>query len=168
MDIIVSAVYLPQYYLHILTTNFTRCVACWVLWKFQNLNVCNFFKFSPLTLSCVHVTWMWKVDSSSVLLLQQLLIFHEDTSRWFNKHMFRPTLQILFLTIFSIDRGSDIKDNVDPIFAVTLNGWKFGMLMCSDHLEKLLDFDILLLIFLIFSTFWLSETGQICDFRAFS
>ena len=51
--------------------------------------------------------WMWKVDSSSVLLLQQLLIFHDDTSRWFNKHAFRPKVQICIL---------GIKDKVDSFF----------------------------------------------------
>ena len=44
--------------------------------------------------------WMWKVDSSCVLLLQQVLIFHDDTSRWFDKHTFRPKLQICIFGIF--------------------------------------------------------------------
>ena len=42
----------------------------------------NFFKFASLTLSCVHVMWMLYVDSSSVFL-RELLISHDDTSRWF-------------------------------------------------------------------------------------
>ena len=68
-------------YLYILSTNFRRCVACWVLWKILKFELfCNFFKFAPLTFSCVHVMWMLKVDSSTKILLQQLLIFHEDTS----------------------------------------------------------------------------------------
>ena len=55
-----------------------------------------------------------------------------------------------------------------PFFAVTSNGWKFDMLIYPDHLGNWLDFDHRLLIFLILVAFWLSETGQICDFRAFS
>ena len=39
--------------------------------------------------------------------------------------------------------------------------------MYSDHLENWLDFGHRLLIFFILAMFWLSETGQICDFRAF-
>ena len=41
------------------------------------------------------------------------------------------------------------------------NGLKFGMLMFSDHLQLRLDFGHGLLIFLIWTTFWLNETGQI-------
>ena len=32
--------------------------------------------------------WIFKVDSSSKFLLQQLLIFHDDTSRWFKLKLF--------------------------------------------------------------------------------
>ena len=40
--------------------------------------------------------------------------------------------------------------------------------MYPDHLENWLDFGHRLLIFLILAAFWLCETGQICNFRAFS
>ena len=40
--------------------------------------------------------------------------------------------------------------------------------MYPGHLENWLDFGHRLLIFLILAAFWLSETGQICDFWAFS
>ena len=72
--------------------------------KFQKLNFGDFFIFAPFTLSCVHVTWMLKVDSSSVTLWQQFLIFHVDTSRWFNKHTFRvwSQLQSCIFGIFSM------------------------------------------------------------------
>ena len=70
--------------------------------KLKNLNFVNFFKFAPFTLSCVHVMWISKVDSLSEFLLQQLLIFYDDTSRWFNKHTLRvwPKLQFCSLGIF--------------------------------------------------------------------
>ena len=38
----------------------------------------------------------------------------------------------------------------------------------TDHLQKWLVYGSGLLIFLISAAFWLSETGQICGFRAFS
>ena len=41
------------------------------------------------------------------------------------------------------------------------------MLMYSDHLQNRLDFGHGMLIFLILAPFWLSETGQIWDFRDF-
>ena len=44
----------------------------------------------------------------------------------------------------------------------------FNILMSPEHLENWLDFGHRLLIFLILEAFWLGETGQICDFRAFS
>ena len=46
--------------------------------------------------------WMLKVDSSSEFLLQQLLIFRNDTSRWFIKHTFRvwSKLQFCIFVIF--------------------------------------------------------------------
>ena len=49
-----------------------------------------------------------------------------------------------------------------------MNDRKFYMLMHPDHLENWLDFGHCLLIFLILTAFWLIETGQICDFWAFS
>ena len=102
-----------------------------------------------------------------MLLLQQLLIFHDDASRWFNKHV-PAKIANLYFGIFLIVLCSDIKDKVNPFFAVTLNGWKLDMLIYPDHLENWLDFDHRLLIFFILAAFWLSETGQISDFRAFS
>ena len=104
MDRTVSAVYLPQYYSHILSPNVRRCVALWVCEKFQNLNFGNFFKFAPFTLSYVHVVWMIKVDSSSMLLLKQILIFRGETSSWFDKRKFRvrPKLQLRIFGIFLI------------------------------------------------------------------
>ena len=47
----------------------------------QNLNFGNFLKFAPFTMSCVHVMWMLNVVSLSESILQQLLIFYDDTSR---------------------------------------------------------------------------------------
>ena len=48
------------------------------------------------------------------------------------------------------------------------NGLKFDMLMSLDHLQNWLVYSHGLLIFLILALFWLSETGQIWGFRAFS
>ena len=47
------------------------------------------------------------------------------------------------------------------------NGPKFYMLMYLDHLQNWLVCGHGLLIFVILALFWLSETGQICGFRAF-
>ena len=48
------------------------------------------------------------------------------------------------------------------------NGLKFYMLMYLDHLQNWLVYGHNLFIFLILALFWLSETGQIWGFRAFS
>ena len=48
------------------------------------------------------------------------------------------------------------------------NDLKFGMLIYPDHLQEWWDYGHGLLIFLILTTFWLSETGQICGFLEFS
>ena len=40
--------------------------------------------------------WVLKVDSSSEFLLQQLLIFRNDTSKWFIKHTFRVWSKLQF------------------------------------------------------------------------
>ena len=40
--------------------------------------------------------------------------------------------------------------------------------MYSDHFQKGFDFGHGLLIFLILAPIWLSETGQMCSFQAFS
>ena len=48
------------------------------------------------------------------------------------------------------------------------NGLKFCMLMYLDHLQKWWDYGHGLLIFKILALFWLSETGQIWGFRAFT
>ena len=48
------------------------------------------------------------------------------------------------------------------------NGLKFCMLMYLDHLQNWLDYGYSLLIFAILALFWLSETGQIWCFQAFS
>ena len=55
-------------YLHMLSANFRRCVACWVFF-IQNFIFGNFSIFTPLALSCVHVNGMSKVHSSPELLL---------------------------------------------------------------------------------------------------
>ena len=47
------------------------------------------------------------------------------------------------------------------------NSLTFCMLMYPDHLQNWLDFGHGLLIFLFLASLWLSETGQICGFRAF-
>ena len=48
------------------------------------------------------------------------------------------------------------------------NGLKFYMLMYLDHLQESLVYGHSLFIFLILALFWLSETGQIWGFRAFT
>ena len=48
------------------------------------------------------------------------------------------------------------------------NGLKFCMLMYLEHLQNWLVYGLGLLIFLILALFWLSETGQIWGFQAFS
>ena len=48
------------------------------------------------------------------------------------------------------------------------NGLNFCMLMYFDHHQNWLDYGHGLLIFLPLAPLWLSETGQIWDFRAFS
>ena len=47
------------------------------------------------------------------------------------------------------------------------NGLKFCMLMYLDHRQNWLDYGHGLLIFLLLAPLWLTETGQIWDFRAF-
>ena len=59
-------------HLHILSTNFRRCVG-WKIPKFEFF--ANFFQFTPLALSCVDVMWMFKVDSSSKLQFCIFVIF---------------------------------------------------------------------------------------------
>ena len=48
------------------------------------------------------------------------------------------------------------------------NGLKYGMLLYPDHIQNWLDYGYGLVIFLILVLFWLSETGQILGFQAFS
>ena len=48
------------------------------------------------------------------------------------------------------------------------NGLKMCMPMYHDHLQNWLVYGYGLLIFLILALFWLSKTGQICGFRAFT
>ena len=48
------------------------------------------------------------------------------------------------------------------------NGLKYGMLLYLDHIQNWLDYGEGLVIFLILVLFWLSETGQILGFQAFS
>ena len=48
------------------------------------------------------------------------------------------------------------------------NGLKYGMLLYPDHIQNWLDYGYGLVIFLILVLFWLSETGQIFGFQAFS
>ena len=48
------------------------------------------------------------------------------------------------------------------------NGLKYWMLLYPDHRWNWLDYVYSLVIFLILVLFWLSETGQIWGFRAFS
>ena len=95
----------------------------------------NFFKCSPFTLSCVHVMWMLKVYSPSEFLYQQLLILHNDTSRWFTKHTLQawPKLQfcifgLFFNCTFSHSLCGGIKDKVDSFLLQSL--WQAGNLTC--------------------------------------
>ena len=48
------------------------------------------------------------------------------------------------------------------------NGLKYGMLLYPDHIQNWLAYGYGLVIFLILVLFWLSETGQIWGFQAFS
>ena len=48
------------------------------------------------------------------------------------------------------------------------NDLKYGVLLYPDHLQNWLDYGNGLVIFLILVLFWLSETGQIWGFQAFS
>ena len=48
------------------------------------------------------------------------------------------------------------------------NGLKYSMLLYPDHLQNWLDYGYGLVIFLILVLFWLSETGQMWGFLAFS
>ena len=66
------------------------------IWTFGNS-----FKFVTLTLSCVHVMWMWKLIPYLEFLLQPLWIFHDDTSRWLTKHKVLVWLKLLF-SIFGL------------------------------------------------------------------
>ena len=160
-------------YLHILSTNFRRCVVHWVSWKIP-----KFWQF------------LWICTFHSVLcpcnVKSKKLIPHPGcycSNFWFSvmipldglKKTYVPYLAkllfcilcnlIFFNCTFSLCLCGDIKDKVDLfLIAVTLNGRKFDMLMYPDHLEKRFDFGNRLLIFLILAAFWPSETGQICDF----
>ena len=53
----------------------------------------------------------------------------------------------------------------EPFFS---NGLKFCMLMYLEHIQNWLDFGRSLMILLILALIWLSETGQIWGFQAFS
>ena len=48
------------------------------------------------------------------------------------------------------------------------NGLKYGTLLYPDTIQNWLDYGYGLVIFLILVLFWLSETGQIWSFQAFS
>ena len=55
----------------------------------------------------------------------------------------------------------------DFFIAVTLNGLKFDMLMYPNHFRTVLILVIICWFPSFFAPFWLSETGQICNFRTF-
>ena len=125
-------------------------------------------------MSCVHSMWMFKVDSSSQLLLQRLLMFCDDAS----KYTFRVWSQLqfcicgnLFFSIEPFHLVFVVTSKIKLILfltAVTSKGRKFDMLMYPDHLENWLDFGHHLLIFFILAAFWLSETDHICNIWTFS
>ena len=61
-----------------------------------------------------------------------------------------------------------VKFGVSGHFLVnSWKGLKFCLLMYHDHLQNWLDYGYSLLIFLIYMSFWLSETHQIWCFQAF-
>ena len=77
-------------------------------------------------------------------------------------------LIFLILTLFWLSER--VKFGVSGHFPETHggNGLKFCMLMYLDHLQNWLVYGHgLLIFFIILALFWLSETGQICGFRAF-
>ena len=154
------------------------CIECCE--TFQYLSFRNFLKFAPFTLSCVHV--MWKVKSWFLIRVVNARTFNFPWWYLYSvggliniRTAFGQNCNFVFLAIFFFYRTfslilcGEIKDKVVSfLIAVTLNSQKFDMLMYPDHLENWLDFGKRLLIFLILAAFWLSETGQICDFWAFS
>ena len=89
-------------YLHMLLTYFRRCRVLSCIKNYKVWFFGNFFKFARLTLSCVHVMWMLQVDSSSEILLKQLLILHDDASRWFTQQSsgFGQNFNFVFLHFF--------------------------------------------------------------------
>ena len=76
----------------------------------------------------------------------------------------RPTV-----TVFRPVRPSVRPDRFPGISPRTYggNGLKFCMLMYPDHIQNLIVYGHVLLIFLLLSSLLLSEVGQICGFRAF-
>ena len=178
LDRIMHTLYLAQYWLDpfyidtsyqstsddVLYVKFYVVLKIGFFWQF--VLICNFrFVLCPYN---VYV----KIDSCSEFLLQPILIFH-DTSRWFTYHKFGLWPKLYFsvfgyfvICAFQLSVCGSIKDKVDSSsefqIAVTLNFLKFDMLTNFYHRQNWLDFGRLL-IFPIVASFWLSETGQICD-----
>ena len=114
-------------------------------------------------------------------ICQSITLFREISPRVFKfheiyrKHSLCERKQDIFFfkVICLISRLHRPKNFVKQVrFGVSMhsqeNGLKFAVLMYLYHLQKLLDFGHGLLIFVILAQLWLSETGQIRGFCAFS
>ena len=90
---------------------------------------------------------------SMIILLDSLF----NISSGFGQNVFY--FRHFFNCAFSLSICGPIKYESWVFNAVIMNGLKSDMLMYPDHLQKLLDFVLGLLSFLILALFWLSETG---------
>ena len=115
---IVSAVYLPQYYLHILSTNLRMCVACLSLWtKFDFWQFLLIWTFHFVLCPCDESVKGW--------FIRVVIAVHDDTTRWFKIHTFRLQLQFCVFGLFgyctfSLSLCGDIKYKVDSFLVQSL------------------------------------------------
>ena len=128
-------------YLHILSSNFRRCVACKGYCKIPNFDCLAIFMPLPLGAGGIMFSGCPSVRPS--------------VTEW---------------QLRSNSPKTSVRPERFPGICLRMHGGislKFYMLMYLDHLQNWLVYGHGLLIFLILALFWLSETGQIWGFRAF-
>ena len=137
--------------------------------------------------------YIFLYDNTAKLKLGGILLFFFLSVRlfvWGNNHVYSASSKTLAKSIvdfnctfslcvcgsidfncaFSLCVCGSIEGNDDSLIfiAVTLSDFKIDVLMYPDHVQSWLDFSHYLLIFLNVVASSLNETGQICNFRAFS
>ena len=129
------------------------------------------------------VQWWPNVTNYLSIYMQYVLTYNASAFRHRRQYVFRPEIPFSHLYMGPLvhptnrDRFSacpsvrpSVRPNRLPGISRRTHGWNsltFCMLMYPDHLQNWLDFGHGLLIFLFLASLWLSETGQICGFRAF-